>query len=83
MLAQALEQEGITERMLYWINTQTSQGVPADTGFIDKLKPSRIFALGNNAYTWALNNSIKAIKLPPPLHHMQNYPDQPYHITEA
>jgi len=83
MLAQALEQEGITERMLYWINTQTSQGMPADTGFIDKLKPSRIFALGNNAYTWALNNSIKAIKLPPPLHHMQNYPDQPYHIMET
>jgi len=82
MLAEALEHEGVSERELYWINTQTYQGTPTEPDFIKDLKPSKIFALGNNAYTWALNNNVKAIKLPPPLHHMQNYPDQPYHITE-
>jgi thymidylate kinase len=83
MLAEALEHEGISERELYWINTQTYQGTPTEPDFIKELKPSKIFALGNNAYTWALNNSVKAIKLPPPLHHMQNYPNQPYLIMET
>jgi thymidylate kinase len=83
MLAEALEHEGVMEREMYWINTQTYQGTPTAPDFIQKLKPSKIFALGNNAYTWALNNNVKAIKLPPPLHHMQNYPNQPYLIMEA
>jgi hypothetical protein len=83
MLADALEYEGVTERELYWINTQTYQGTPTEPDFIEKLKPSKIFALGNNAYTWALNNHVKAIKLPPPLHHMQHYPNQPYLIMES
>jgi thymidylate kinase len=83
MLAEALEHEGISERELYWINTQTYQGTPTEPDFIKDLKPSKIFALGNNAYTWALNNNVKAIKLPPPLHHMQNYSDQPYLIMES
>jgi len=83
MIAMALEEEGISEQSLYWINTQTYLGTPTDPSFIDKLKPTKIFALGNNAYTWALQHNVKAIKLPPPLHHMQHYPNQPYHITEA
>lgn len=80
MLANALIEEGIPENKLYWINTQAHDGTPTDPSFIKQLKPNKIFALGNNAYTWALNNNIKAIKLPPPLHHMQNYPDQPYRV---
>lgn len=83
MLADALEREGITEDMIYWINTQSYQGTPTAPDFITQLKPGKIFALGNNAYTWALNNNVKAHKLPPPLYHMQNFPNQPYHITEA
>jgi thymidylate kinase len=83
MLAESFEYEGVTEKELYWINTQTYQGTPTEPDFIKELKPSKIFALGNNAYTWALNNNVKAIKLPPPLHHMQNYADQPYLIMEA
>lgn len=83
MLAEALEHEGVMEKEMYWINTQTYQGTPTEPDFIQKLKPSKIFALGNNAYTWALNNNVKAIKLPPPLHHMQNYPNQPYLIMES
>ena len=83
MLAETLEREGFTEDQLYWINTQSYQGTPTDAGFIQELKPTRIFALGNNAYTWALNNNVRAHKLPPPLYHMQNFPNQPYHITEA
>ena len=83
MLAEALEREGVPESKCYWVNTQTFQGVPTNPAFVRELKPSRVFALGNNAYTWALNNSVQAHKLPPPLYHMQNYPNQPYHITEA
>ena len=83
MLAETLEREGITEDKLYWINTQNYQGVATDAAVVKDLKPSRIFALGNNAYTWALNNNVQAQKLPPPLYHMQNFPNQPYHITEA
>jgi thymidylate kinase len=83
MLAEALEREGIAEDKLYWVNTQNYQGVPTDVSIVKDLKPSRVFALGNNAYTWALNNNVQAQKLPPPLYHMQNFPNQPYHITEA
>lgn len=80
MLVQTLENEGVLENKVYWINTQTFQGVPTSPDFITQLKPSKIFALGNNAYAWALNNNVRVTKLPPPLHHMQNYSDQPYHI---
>lgn len=83
MLAETLQREGIDESQLYWINTQTYQGTPLSTSFMQYLKPSKVFAIGNNAYTWALNNDIRAHKLPPPLYHMQNFPNQPYHITEA
>jgi len=83
MLAATLDNEGVSESKLYWINTQTYQGVPLDPAFLKALRPSRIFALGNNAYTWALNNGIKVTKLPPPLHHMQHYPDEPYLITHT
>jgi thymidylate kinase len=83
MLAETLEREGVTEDQIYWINTQSYLGTPTDPGFINELKPAKIFALGNNAYTWALNNDVRAHKLPPPLYHMQNFPNQPYHITEA
>jgi len=83
MLATALEEEGVPESKLYWANTQSATGAPTDASFIQQLTPRKIFALGNNAYAWALNNNIKAIKLPPPLHHIQNYADQPYHITEG
>lgn len=82
MLAETLERENVPETSLYWVNTQTYQGTPMDAGFIKQLKPSRIYALGNNAYAWALNNAVPVIKLPPPLYHMQHYPDQPYLITE-
>lgn len=82
MLADTLEREGITEDQCYWINTQSYQGTPTDVLFLRKLKPARVYALGNNAYTWSLNNNVQAQKLPPPLYHMQNYPNQPYHITE-
>lgn len=83
MLAETLEREGITEDQVYWINTQSYQGTPTAVDFIEDLKPTKIFALGNNAFTWALNNDVRAHKLPPPLYHMQNFPNQPYHITEA
>jgi len=83
MLAETLEREGIPESKLYWINTQTHLGVPTQSDFIQQLQPSKVFALGNNAYTWALNHNVQAIKLPPPLYHMQNFPTQPYLITEA
>jgi hypothetical protein len=83
MLTETLEREGIPESSVYWANTQTYQGTPVDVQFIKQLQPSKIFALGNNAYTWALNNNVQAYKLPPPLHHMQNYPNQPYHIMES
>ena len=83
MLAEALQREKISENQIYWINTQSYLGVGTDPTFVKDLKPHRIFALGNNAYTWALNNNVQAIKLPPPLYHMQNFPNQPYHITEA
>ena len=83
MITQALQNEGIEESDVYWSNTQNGRGQPTDPEFIERLKPSKIFALGNNAFTWALNNNVKVIKLPPPLHHMQNYPNEPYRIMES
>jgi len=83
MLAETLENEGVPESDLYWINTQNYLGAPTSAKFVNDLKPSRIFALGNNAYAWALNANIQAYKLPPPLYHMQNFPHLPYHITES
>ena len=83
MLAATLEKEGVAESDCYWANTQLPNGKPATTEFIAKLKPKKIFAIGNNAYSWSLKNGIKAQKLPPPLFHMHNFPDQPYNITQA
>lgn len=83
MLCETLEREEVPEACLYWMNTQTFQGTPTDPSFIKDLEPRRIFALGNNAFTWALNNNIQVTKLPPPLYHLQNFPDQPYMILDT
>lgn len=83
MLATTLEREGISEADCYWVNTVLPNGKPSSTEFLTKLKPKKIFAIGNNAYGWALQNNVKAQKLPPPLFHMQNFPDQPYNITQV
>lgn len=83
MLAETLEREGVPESDVYWINTQDYLGVPTSAKFIKDLKPRKIFALGNNAYAWAMNANIKVHKLPPPLYHMQNFPHLPYHVTES
>jgi thymidylate kinase len=83
MLAETLEREDVPESDLYWINTQTYEGTPTDAAFVEVLQPIKVFALGNNAYTWAINNRVLAYKLPPPLYHMQNFPNNPYHVTEA
>jgi hypothetical protein len=51
-LAAQLEDAGISEDQLYWINSADSSDTPTDPEFLSRLKPRQIIALGDNAEYW-------------------------------
>lgn len=54
-LARKLEDAGIPESALYWINATTCRGADTPRNFLRTLKPRGIVALGANARTWTLH----------------------------
>lgn len=57
-LAQQLDDGGIPEEYLYWINGYTWDGVPTSRSFISELRPRAVVALGANAGRWCKDAGI-------------------------
>lgn len=51
-LAERLEEAGIRESELYWVNARDGRGRYTDPAFLERLNPSRVLALGNVADLW-------------------------------
>lgn len=52
-LAKLLDQWGVEERHLYWVNALDEHGEWQDSGFLTKLRPRAIVSLGATATQWA------------------------------
>jgi hypothetical protein len=66
-LTQRLEDAGVPETELYWINTRTADGATTDSKFIRTLQPRRIIALGDVAARWCERElQIKFTAVPHP-----------------
>lgn len=51
-LAQQLEDAGVPESELYWVNSADARGVDTDAAFLRELRPKRIIAMGDYAQRW-------------------------------
>jgi len=78
-LANLLEEAGIKEHGLYWINAKTN-GQDTDPKFMDKLAPDRIVALGSKAIEWCDRHQIRTSvhELEHPQFHKRFKHDKPY-----
>lgn len=51
-LAEQLENAGVSEADLYWINAYDALSFPTNSSFVDALQPTQIIALGKEASRW-------------------------------
>lgn len=51
-LARQLEDEGVPEQELYWVNGYTRDGRPVDGSWIERAEPREVIALGQEAANW-------------------------------
>lgn len=65
-LAKELENYGVPESRLYWINAKDVDNKTTDPSFIDDLRPIKVIAFGNEAYNWCAIHGISASKVPHP-----------------
>ena len=65
-LADQLEEAGISERSLYWINATDLRGNRTTPSFIDALKPRATVALGRDAEKWCIDASVTHYAVPHP-----------------
>lgn len=80
-LAEQMDDAGLPERGLYWINARTPDGRLEDPYFLDLLKPRKVIALGQEAERWVVEYAglNHYIRVPHPqhwrrFHHYQEYP---------
>lgn len=77
-LAEQLDQAGVSERSLYWVNARDSRGRELDPGFLDVLKPGKIITLGEEAHRWAGNHNISGAVVSHPQWHKRFRNKEPY-----
>lgn len=83
-LAQQLEDAGIPEERLYWINAHSWDGKPTSPDFIEQLNPRHVIALGRNAQSWcAFDAGVNNVLVDHPQHWKRFHHGQPYPFIEA
>lgn len=83
-LAQRLEDAGIPESALYWVNAYADEtdDQPLRPGFVDALEPKKIFLLGTAAAAWADDNRIEGVRMPHPQHWKRFHHNEPYQLIK-
>lgn len=88
-LSEQLEEWGVSERDLYWINALDHRGREIrPSGWLEQLSPKRVIALGQIASAWAskhqalLRNS-KLHDYPHPQHWKRFHHNEPYMLREV
>lgn len=60
LITEAFENGGIPEQDIYWINVESTYGVPLDAKIIEHMKPRRVIAIGSQPRLWAMANNVQA-----------------------
>lgn len=77
-LTKLLEEAGIQERHLYWINAYDKEDIPTDPGFIGRLEPVAILSMGDSAERWCKSNALKSEPFSHPQYHKRFQYKEPY-----
>lgn len=80
-LAQELEDGGVPESALYWINAYDMTGKPTPDDFLVDLSPRATFALGARAAEWC--GALRSGTFQHPSHHMKFHRRKPYMLIHA
>lgn len=83
-LTRQLEGIGIPEGVLYFVNALQEDGTPTDPGFIDRLDPSGIVALGSVADRWLHAAGVRShVRIDHPAYWSRFHAGEPYPLAEA
>lgn len=78
-LSRQLEDWGVGEDELYWINAVDAKGHDVDPRpWLDQLNPKRIVAMGETATTWCLEHKLRHDSIAHPQHWKRFKHNQPY-----
>jgi hypothetical protein len=83
-LADRLEEAGVGEERLYWVNAYDVTGRRTDPAFIAGLAPRAVVALGRHAHAWCLDAGVDEACLSwvtHPQHHKRFYFNRPYPLV--
>jgi hypothetical protein len=80
-LSEQLEQSGIREMDLYFVNAYDLQGLAIDPRFVDRLRPKAIVALGNQATAWCTTHGLEHVKVPHPQSWRRFHAAEPYPLV--
>lgn len=89
-LADRLEETGVGEGELYWVNAYAADGTPTDPAFLDALLPRRVVALGLQAVHWLESSpawvpwlSRITRQVPHPAHWQRAHAGEAYPLAQA
>jgi len=77
-LTEQVQETGVKENQLYWINALDPAGRPTDPGFVSKLRPLRVVAMGKVAAAWCQLNKIHHVNIMHPQAHKRFNFKEPY-----
>lgn len=77
-LSEQLEEAGIQEQHLYWINAFDQDGAPTDPTFVGLLQPVAVLTLGDSAARWCDGNQIRCEQFTHPQYHKRFQHNTPY-----
>jgi thymidylate kinase len=81
-LAERLDEKGVSESELYWVNALDPDGEWTDPDFVDGLEPRKIVALGKVAETWCRENGLAHTGVIHPQCHKRFFYHQPYPLLQ-
>lgn len=87
-LTQQLEELGVPENKLYWVNAIGREGFETPPFFLENLRPYKVITLGKTAELWAKRNKIeqwtKAVRsISHPAYHKRFKANETYQLEEA
>lgn len=79
-LTKYLEQSGVSEQELYWLNAYSCNGEPRDASGVRKFR--HVIALGRRASEWCAANGLEHSQVHNPTYWKKHYPTKPYILSK-
>ncbi len=77
-----MEESGVPENRLYWINAYDAVNVPTDSEFVGDLAPSIVLAMGKMAARWCTDAGLKFEEVSNPQYWKRFHNGFPYPLTQ-